>query len=311
MKIQQVENLNESQLATIRQIWNDSYPINLELKSVNDLKSYLNSLNKPKHFLAIDSNKNILGWAAYFKRDNAIWFIIIVSQEAQEKGLGTMLLNELKKGNSELNGWVIDHPKFKKSNGQYYKSPLKFYQKKDFQVLPNEKFSDEKISVIKIHWNKTYSRETSIIPAKLSDIPGIQKVFVESILNIDQSLYNFEQLQDWASCGENSETWNARITEFEFYLFVRNREILGFISFDNNGYIDTLFVSKNYQRQGIAQSLFDFMLKNSTARVLSTNVSKAAKPFFEKNGFAVDRKQTIKANKIKLDNYKMTRKRKL
>lgn len=138
-----------------------------------------------------------------------------------------------------------------------------------------------------------------------SDIPSIQEIFTQSILNINENLYSKEQLKDWASCGEDIKKWYERLNKFEFLLAEEKGNVLGFISYDKQGYIDTLFVSHLHQRKGIAQLLLDSISKDFNH--LSSHVSIAAKPFFEKNGFIVLKEQLAKANKLKLVNYLMVK----
>lgn len=95
----------------------------------------------------------ILGWALKFERENEKWFAIILSEIIKGKGLGRKMLNELKKEEQVLNGWVIDHNNDKKKNGQLYVSPLKFYEKCDFEIIVNERLELDKISAVKIKWS--------------------------------------------------------------------------------------------------------------------------------------------------------------
>ena len=96
----------------------------------------------------------ILGWAFKFERENQKWFAIILSEIIKQKGLGRKMLNELKKEEQVLNGWVIDHNKDKKKNGEQYVSPLKFYEKCDFEILVDQRLELDKISAVKIKWTK-------------------------------------------------------------------------------------------------------------------------------------------------------------
>ena len=70
------------------------------------------------------------------------------------KGFGTQLLNLGKEKESVLNGWVIDHDKDKKRNGENYISPLNFYLKNGFEVFPDNRLELEKLSAVKIRWKK-------------------------------------------------------------------------------------------------------------------------------------------------------------
>ncbi len=114
----------------------------------------MNSLIDAKHFFAVDENNQMQAWAVIFERDYEKWFAIIVDSELHQIGLGRKILNRLKTFSTELNGWVIDHEKDTKANGEPYRSPLTFYMKNDFNLLPETRLELDKISAVKINWRE-------------------------------------------------------------------------------------------------------------------------------------------------------------
>jgi GNAT superfamily N-acetyltransferase len=144
--------LTTEQKVNICQLWNNEYPKKLSYEKVSDFESYLENLTETKHYLLVNKNKNINGWAFTFLRENQIWFAIIIKSEVHGKGFGTLLLNELKNVEKELNGWVIDHENDIKLNGEKYKSPIEFYKKNGFKILSENRIENEKISATKIKW---------------------------------------------------------------------------------------------------------------------------------------------------------------
>ena len=86
--------------------------------------------------------------------------------------------------------------------------------------------------------------------------------------------------------------------------------IVGFGSVNDDGYMHTLFVHKDFQHQGVATSLYKHLeayARERGAKRLTSEVSITAKPFFEKQGFQVDEEQKRKANQMCLTNYKMSK----
>ena len=146
--------LNQIHKDYIFKIWNNEYPINLDFESLQDTENYLNSLIEAKHFFAVDENNQMRAWAVIFERDYEKWFAIIVDSELHQIGLGRKILNRLKTFSTELNGWVIDHEKDTKANGEPYRSPLAFYMKNDFNLLPETRLELDKISAVKINWRE-------------------------------------------------------------------------------------------------------------------------------------------------------------
>ena len=146
--------LSESEKTEIYELWNNEYPEKLSYKSKEEFDNYLKSLTEQSHILLIDINKNIKGWYFDFKRENEKWFAIILDSKIQGKGLGTKMLELAKQKENELNGWVIEHNRDKKKNGEFYNSPLSFYLKNGFKKLKSNRLELEKISALKIKWKK-------------------------------------------------------------------------------------------------------------------------------------------------------------
>ena len=154
MKVITENKLTKKQKIIICQLWNNEYPEKLSFENVSGFENYLNCLAVIKHYLLIDENQNINGWGFTFLRESEIWIAIIIKNEIHGKGSGTLLLNELKNSKNELNGWVIDHEKDIKRNGENYKSPIEFYKKNGFEILSENRIENEKISATKIKWKK-------------------------------------------------------------------------------------------------------------------------------------------------------------
>ena len=78
--------------------------------------------------------------------------------------------------------------------------------------------------------------------------------------------------------------------------------IVGFADLADDGYLDRLYVHKDYQGQGIATALCDAL-----PRARLTHASLTARPFFEKRGWRVERAQQVERHGVKLTNFVMTR----
>lgn len=79
---------------------------------------------------------------------------IILDKSIQGKGYGSLILKTLKKGETLLNAWVIDNNTSPKANGEFYKSPLSFYLQHKFKVHAEIRLETEKMSGVKISWEK-------------------------------------------------------------------------------------------------------------------------------------------------------------
>ena len=154
MKIIASKYLTELQKKSVYHLWNEEYPQNLCYNTMQEFEEYLMGLSEKKHYLLINPEEVVVAWAFTFKRDNEKWFAIIVNSLVQDKGYGSLLLNEIKKAETPLVGWVVDHELYSKSNGDKYRSPLVFYRKHQFNILANSRLETSKISAVKIEWKK-------------------------------------------------------------------------------------------------------------------------------------------------------------
>lgn len=152
----------------------------------------------------------------------------------------------------------------------------------------------------------------NIRTATLIDIPELTKLYQRTVLHINRNDYSTEEVEDWASCGNNFKHWADLINKL-YFIVAENEEslLVGFASISSEGYLHSMFIHKDHQRQGIASLLYqdieDFSYRNNIQSITS-EVSITAKGFFEKQGFKVDEEQMRKANKLYLRNYKMIKK---
>lgn len=152
MRIIETQVLSLEQKDSLMQLWNNEYPAKLNLKTIEDFELYLNGLSETKHYLLLDDSDEIQGWTFTFLRENENWFAIILNSEIHGKGIGSLLMSEIKKNNTSLNGWVIDQENEIKYNATFYKSPLQFYIKNDFIICSEIRIENEKLSAVKINW---------------------------------------------------------------------------------------------------------------------------------------------------------------
>jgi len=152
MDFVQKTNLSETEKQAVCKLWNQEYPKQISYVSVSDFDAYLNRLGEAKHFLVYDQGNDVKGWAFTFVRESEKWFAILLDEKIQGRGLGSRLLSELKKVETKLNGWVVDHDRDVKQNGNSYLSPLSFYLKNDFLICNETRTETEFISAVKITW---------------------------------------------------------------------------------------------------------------------------------------------------------------
>ena len=88
-----------------------------------------------------------------------------------------------------------------------------------------------------------------------------------------------------------------------------DERIVGFGDMDDSGYLDRLYVHKDYQRRGVATSICDALEGASGVREFTTHASITAKPFFEKRGYLAEKSQQVIRRGVPLTNFVMRKTR--
>lgn len=140
---------------------------------------------------------------------------------------------------------------------------------------------------------------------KSSDCDKIADLFYNTVHFINAKDYTQEQLNVWATGNVDIYKWNKSFLNNYTLVAEENTMIIGFGDINNEGYLDRLYVHKDYQNIGIATAICDKLEKHYPVRHIITHSSITAKPFFEKRGYKVIKKQFVERNGINLKNYIM------
>ena len=117
--------------------------------------------------------------------------------------------------------------------------------------------------------------------------------------------YTQEQLAAWATGKVNLEAWNESFQAHHTVVAEMDGKIVGFGDMDEIGYLDRLYVHKDYRRRGAATAICDALEQNTEAAEFTTHASITARPFFEKRGYTVVREQQVERGGVWLTNFIM------
>lgn len=181
-----------------------------------------------------------------------------------------------------------------------------------------------------------------------SDCAALAALFYETIHTVNARDYPQEQLDAWADGHVDLDAWNESFLAHNTYVAVQecdgaddidsrtpdsadsasgktggnaNSLIIGFGDIDDTGYLDRLYVHKDYQGRGVATAICDRLeedfclsrgrlLQNSAVQkrkndTFTTHASITARPFFEKRGYTVVKAQQVVRKGISIRNYIM------
>ena len=142
---------------------------------------------------------------------------------------------------------------------------------------------------------------------KSSDCNEIADLFYNTVHFINSKDYTEDQLNVWATGNINIDEWNKSFLNNYTLIAEENGIIIGFGDIDDEGYLDRLYVHKDYQNIGVATALCDRLEKKYEVERITTHASITAKSFFEKRGYRVVKKQFVERNGVRLINYIMER----
>lgn len=138
-----------------------------------------------------------------------------------------------------------------------------------------------------------------------SDCEFLAELFYQTVHNVNAKDYTKEQLDVWATGKVNLHEWDKSFSEHFTIVAIENEIIVGFGDIDKTGYLDRLYVHKDYQRQGIATAISNKLEQSVNGEKIITHASITAKPFFEQRGYRTVKEQQIIRNGISLTNYLM------
>ncbi|MDO4439088.1 MAG: GNAT family N-acetyltransferase [Eubacteriales bacterium] len=141
-----------------------------------------------------------------------------------------------------------------------------------------------------------------------SDCKELTELFYNTVHSVNAKDYTKEQLDAWATGNIDLENWNRTLDEHYSVVAIEDDIVVGFGDIDKTAYLDRLYVHADYQGQKIATAICD-QLEQAVDGNITTHASITARPFFEKRGYKVERKQQVERQGIYLTNYVMVKER--
>ena len=142
-----------------------------------------------------------------------------------------------------------------------------------------------------------------------TDSSELAELFYDTVHTVNARDYSQEQLDVWATGAVNQEEWDKSFLSHHTVVAELGGNIVGFGDMDETGYLDRLYVHKDYQRRGVATAICDALEQYSKAAEFTTHASITARPFFEKRGYTVVREQQVERRGELLTNFVMRKER--
>lgn len=154
---------------------------------------------------------------------------------------------------------------------------------------------------------------SSAVPSKLiireytqEDCPELIKIFYGTVHTINAKDYNSRQLEVWAPENIDAAVWDRSFSEHFTIVAFLNDKAVGFGDLDcTTGYLDRLYVHKDFQKRGAATAMCDILEQKCTLSKIFTHASITALPFFEHRGYKIIKMQQLDRSGVLLTNYIM------
>lgn len=140
------------------------------------------------------------------------------------------------------------------------------------------------------------------------DCAELTRLFYDTVHTVNRKDYTPAQLDAWADGTPDLERWNRSLQEHFSLVALEGKQIIGFGDIDSTGYLDRLYVHKDYQGKGVATALCD-RLEQAVDGTIVTHASITARPFFEGRGYVMVKAQQVERKGILLRNFVMEKRR--
>ena len=125
---------------------------------------------------------------------------------------------------------------------------------------------------------------------RVGDEPDLHQVFHSAIRGIAIKDYTPEQVDAWAPESVDPALWANRMRGIAPFVVEHHGKLIAYADIQPSGYIDHFFVSALFARQGVGSKLMRRLHDEAAVRgtrVLTSNVSRTAQPFFKHWGFSI------------------------
>ena len=141
--------------------------------------------------------------------------------------------------------------------------------------------------------------------AQQSDSAELRDLYKNTVLVVNRRDYSQDEVEDWASCGDDLSNIEEMIKTHYFIVAVNQlSQIVGFSSITPQGYLHSMFIHADFQGKGIATMLLEEIERYAITKgiiQITSEVSLTARPFFEKQKYVVKKEQKRQANKLNLN----------
>ncbi len=149
-------------------------------------------------------------------------------------------------------------------------------------------------------------KDLLIRPYRAEDAAPLARVFHRAVRRGTGAHYSVLQRMAWSPRPSDGAEWHARLSAIDTIVAELPRGPVGFMALSvEERFIDFAYVDPSVRGQGVAAALYAVIEGRARAlglTCLQTEASRVAEPFFERRGWQVVRRQTVKRRMVRLPN---------
>lgn len=142
------------------------------------------------------------------------------------------------------------------------------------------------------------------------DAAATAQIYFDAVHIGAAAVYTAAERNAWAPAVPDVKTWLDRLHRQHTWVAKINCDPVGFFTLNRSGYVDLAFVAPDWSRHGIGRALYEQVetrAKDMQLRQLNTQASRAARGFFERQGWTVIAPQMVERNGVSLENFRMVK----
>ncbi len=142
------------------------------------------------------------------------------------------------------------------------------------------------------------------------DASALAALFQAAVMVLTEEDYAHDQREAWAAAADDVDAFGAKLAADLTLIAAIDGDPAGFATLKDNRHVEMLYVHPDCAGMGVGASLLDALEKLAAARgaaELSVDASETALLFFEKHGYAPQKRNTVIRNGEFLSNTTMTK----
>ncbi|HKH12992.1 MAG TPA: GNAT family N-acetyltransferase, partial [Rubrobacter sp.] len=126
------------------------------------------------------------------------------------------------------------------------------------------------------------------------DAGPICRLFYETVRSVNLGDYSPEQVRAWAPATPDPTAWHGRMSGRHTLVAEGDDGLVGFLELEEDGHLDMVYCRRDRVGHGVGSRLYAAAEQRARGLgVISTEASISARPFFERHGFRVVRRNVV------------------